>query len=357
MRSSRLAAAVVAVATVAFASSAHAEDSSYCKKVHARAAGDAALLFAPSLVAQGIRFPSNGAVDVGATAGSGYQVRGALSWSPLDFYKGFQVMSVSEADCARHGAVISAQELLQAGTDYGKLPALRKQAAFLDARRPAWDAIIQKSDERLAAQVTSLLEANEIRARGADLERRRMQIAGDVQRLEVRGLDDRRAMLSQLAASVEASAMRYEREASHVRSLDAWDVRFTGGLVPSASPVDYYGVVQISFNLGAFTRNANETKYLDARGEELRKARYEVSQQLRVFRDLVRSERDQAKQELSIIDKRAASLVSARAAVAGSDAPNAPHALAVIDLHMILIEADRVFLTAMIDELTRLEDK
>lgn len=358
MKSCRLASAAVAAFAIALTSGARAEDSSYCKKVRARAAGDAALLYAPRIQAQGIRFPTNGAVDTGATAGANqYQIRGALSWSPLEFYKGFKVTSAGDADCERHTAVVSAEELLLGGTDYARLPALRKQASFLDARRSTWETVVQKTDERLAAQVTSLVEANDVRARAADLERRRLQIGGDVQRLEGRGLDERRTMLSQLAASIEATAMEYERRVSHIRSLDAWDLRVTGGIVPNTTPVDYYGVVQISFNFGAFTRNANETKYLDARTEELRKARYELASRLRAFREQVQSQREQAKQELAVIDKRSASLEEMRVTLSRSDASHAPQALAVLDLNTILVESERVYLTALIDELTRLEEK
>jgi hypothetical protein len=42
---------------------AAAQTSPYCRKVRARAAGDAALLMSPRIVVQGIRFPSNGQVE------------------------------------------------------------------------------------------------------------------------------------------------------------------------------------------------------------------------------------------------------------------------------------------------------
>lgn len=358
MKSSRLASAAVAALALAWSGSARAEDSAYCTKVRARAAGDAALLHAPSAQIQGIRFPSNGAIDTGPTAGGNqYQIRGGLSWSPLDFYKGFKVTSAGDADCERHTAIVTAEELLLGGTDYARLPALRKQASFLSARRSAWETIVQKTDERLAAQIASLVEANDVRARAAELDRRVLQVGGEVQRLEARGIDDRRVMLSQLAASVEATTMNYERRVSHLRSLDAWDLRISGGVVPNATPVDYYGVVQLSFNFGAFSRNANETKYLDARAEELRKARYEIGSRLRLFRDQVKAQRDQTRQELAVIDKRSASLEEMRAMLSKSEASSAPQALAVLDLNMILVESERVFLTALMDELTRLEEK
>jgi hypothetical protein len=350
------ASAAAFLAVTALAAPAWSEESAYCKKVQGRAAGDAALLFAPSVQAQAIKFPNAGTIDAGVTTGSGYQFRGGISWSPLDFYKGFRVLEVGRADCERHEAVVSAQEVLLQGIDYGRLPALRKQASFLDSRRATWEAIVAKSEERLEARITSFVEANDIRSRAAELERKRLQVGGEVQRLEAKNLDGYRGMLSQLMASVETTSMRFEREASHVRSLDAWDLRVTGGVIPQERPVDYYGIVQLSFNFGAFSRNAGETRYLDARAEELKKARYETREQLRIFREQVASAKEQATRELGIVEKQASTLGSARQTLASSEAPNAPQALGVIDLHIVLVESDRVFLAALIEELSRLED-
>ena len=116
---------------------AAADDSAYCRKVKARAAGDAALLFAPSVTGQVIRYPSvnGGPVDAtGVTTGNGWQGRVGLSWSPLDFYRGFGVLRAGDADCERGNAQIDAQHLLHYGEDYGRLHALKKQAEYLEGR-------------------------------------------------------------------------------------------------------------------------------------------------------------------------------------------------------------------------------
>lgn len=353
----RIASAALAVATLVSARPSRADESPYCKKVRSRAVADAALLFAPTAHLQGVKFPANGQIDTGINVGAGYQVRGALSWSPLDFYKGFRVMSVGDADCERHTAVVTVQELMAAAPDYGRLPALRKEATLLEARRSAWEAVVAKANERFAARTASLLDVEEIRSRASELERRRLQVKGEVERLSAKNLDERRLMLGELASSVEATTMKFEKEAAHVRSLDAWDVRVTGGVVPNTSPVDYYGMVQISFNLGSFTRNAYDTRYLDARQEELRKARYEVREQLRVFREQIKAAREQAKQELAIVEEREKTISTARDSLVKSDAPNAPHAVAIVELGAIFVEVDRAYLTAFIEELGRLEDK
>lgn len=352
----RVAAAMAWVGVTTTALPARSEDSAYCKKVRARASSEAALLFGPSVQAQAIRFPNNGTTDSGLTTGAGFQLRAALSFSPLDLYKGFRVKQLGDADCQQHEAVVSAQQVLLQGADYGRLPALRRQVEFLDSTRSQSETILAKSEERVAAHVESLREAMEIRARIGALGRAREHSQGDVDRLEARGIDAYRGPLSVLVDAADRQVMQLERDASHVRSLAAWDVRVTGGVIPQPDQVDYFGMLQVGFNLGAFSRNAQETQYLDARAEELRRARYELRDQVETFRRQIRSAIAQAKRELSVVVRQAKMLAADRSALGQADAPNAPHALAMIDLDAVLVESERVFLAALITELAHFEE-
>src|SRR5262245_4883079 len=61
-------------------------DDAYCRKVHARAASEAALLFAPTARAEGIKLPvalqKGASIDpLTAGGGSGYQLRAGMSLS------------------------------------------------------------------------------------------------------------------------------------------------------------------------------------------------------------------------------------------------------------------------------------
>lgn len=347
---------VGACAVLCASSAARADESAYCRKVRARASSDAALMFAPSVQVHGIKFPNNGTIDSGVTTGAGYQFRAVLTFSPLDLYRGFRVLRVGDADCEQHAAVEDAQKILQQGADFGRLPALRRQAAMLDAKRPTWESLLEKSEERLAAHTISLADANDVRARVSELELKRSRVGGDAAKLEARGLESMRKGLGTLSSDIRASAMRFEREASHVRSLDAWDVRVTGGIIPQDKPVDFFGMVQVGYNFGGFWRNAYESGYLEARAEELRTSRYELEDQLQRFRDVVRAAAVQTRSELGVVERSVATLRAAREALSKSEAPGAPHALALVELEILSIESDREFLTVFLEELGRLEE-
>lgn len=350
--------ACASIALVAVPSGARAEETSYCRKVRARATGDAALLFAPTVQAQAIRFPTGagGTIDAGPTSGSGFQARASLSWSPLDFYRGFGVMRTGDADCERGDAQMTAQRLLHYGEDYGRLHAHRAQAAFLVSRESDVAAIVAKSEERLANHVTSLLDTNELKARASELERKKVFSRSEVSRLEARGVDSYRGDISRLVADVEAKTMKFEREASHLHKLDGWDLRVTGGVVPHDQP-QVFGYVQLGFNTGTFARIASESTYLDARAEELRKARYELRDQLERFQGQLRAMASDARGQRAIVASRISALSAARQALVSSESPNAPHAMAVLDLEILTAEAENVFLTTLISELSTLEDQ
>lgn len=348
--------ACVGVMAVAAPASAEEAASPYCRKVRARASGDAALLFAPTVQAQGIKFPNNGTVDSGVTTGAGYQFRAAVTFSPLDFYKGFRVKSVGEADCQQHEDIISTREILMQGSDYGRLPALRKQVEFLDGHRADFDALSAKTEERVAAHVASLRDSAEVRSRVAALLRSREQSQGDAERLESRGVAMFHGSLLALVAAAERDAMTFEKEASHVRTLDAWDFRVTGGVIPQDRPVDYFGMVQVGFNFGSFSRNAQESRYLEARGDELKKARYELRNEVQKFQSLIKTASAQAKRELAIVDQHATMLAKDKASIEGADSTSAAQALAILSLDSILVESERVYLNTLITELARLEN-
>ena len=149
--------------------------------------------------------------------------------------------------------------------------------------------------------------------------------------------------------------MEFERQASHVRSLDPWSVQLSGGVIPQDDPVDYFGIVQIGYNFGGLWHSSYESRYLEARAEEVKGARYEVSEQLRRMRAEAKAAREQARRELAIAERTVSTLSSARLAVEKSEAPNAPHALAVLDLELIGAESERVFLSTLDKELAAIE--
>jgi hypothetical protein len=324
--------------------------SPYCRKVRARAAADAALLRAPHLVADAIRFPSSNRVDLGPTVGNGFQVRAALSFSPTDFYRGGVLGDAGDADCRAHDAGDRVRIGLEGLADLGRLPALRVQAAYLDAHRSEWRALLGKAGEQLAAHLVTMVEYHELRRLTEALERKSASVAGEIDRLEVGGdaLSSPRE-LDALTRTYAAESDAAERAVDHLRALDPWAFKVTGGVIPplGAQPADWFGIAELSYTLGAPWHARGDAQAAEARADEVRQAHDELPSRLSDAERGLRAELKATKRELAAVDAQLEATEATRASLEGGDAPNLAHARAMLIIEGLDAESDRVFLRAL----------
>jgi hypothetical protein len=319
--------------------------------VIARGDSDAAMLMWPHLLVQGIKFPTGG-VDLTLAGRYEYQGRVGVVFSPLDLYKGLGVKEAAAADCEQHDAQASIEALLASVDDAGKLPALMKAQAFLDAHRLEWQSLTRKEAERFAARVISLTELEDVHARTLVLDRKRVEVQSELARVKARGTTRPTQSLAALERTYLARANAHEQTIAHVRSISPWQLKVTGGIVPTYVPSDWFGVVELSFNLGAFSASHGDDVYLRARSEELRNARYELASRLRDFKKQLAAVREGALRELEVLEQHAGLLGSTRSTLEGSEAEGSAHAAAVLRLEEISLTADATYLRALIDELS-----
>jgi hypothetical protein len=350
-----LAPALAFLTLVAAAPSAHADEpapSDYCRKVTAQAQSDAALLFAPSITAQLVKYPESGIADAaGFQVGHGVQPRIALGVGLVDMYRGVGVLDVAHADCERAARSEDLEAILAEKDDLGRLPALEHERDYLRRRAPEVSALVAKAEERLAARTSTVLEVNELRRRALEIDRKTNQVEGDIARLaqrHARGSAATAAAIGTLLADYERSARTYEERVSHVRSLQPWKLNVSGGVVAQPA-ADVFGLVEVVYNLGAIPHNAADSRAVEARTQELEHARYELRAQVTLLRDEMRVSADTAEREIASLDTHVARLDAERRTVATSDAPNAGHVAAALLLETIELEADRTYLAALAD--------
>ena len=337
----------------ACAAPAFAQDSSYCRRVRARAASDAALLMAPRVALQGLRFPQTGQVDAGVTVGSGFQTRASMTFSPVDFYKGLGVLSEGAADCDEHQVSAEVEEALTLGGDGARLSALRSQVSFLRDRRDEWRDLGARAATRLSEHTITLVEFDSVRQHVAELERKLAQAGGEAAQIEARRGPAASAPLAELARRYALLANRAERAEAHVRRLDPWQLQVTGGVVAQA-PIDWYGLVELSVNLGLFTRDRQEQRHVDARMDEVHHAPYELEARVEHLRAETAAAIEEARQELEVVERDLATLGDVRRALEKSDAANVLQTRDTVAVEQIASEADGVFLRALIGSLTAL---
>jgi hypothetical protein len=325
--------------------------SPYCRKVRARAEADAALLRAPRIIAEGIRFPANNRLDLGPTIGSGFQARAALTFSPADFYRGSVVERVGDADCRAHDAAERLRLGLEDVAALGRLPALRAQAAYLEAHRAEWRALLAKAADQLAARLVTAVEYHELRRLTQALERKSATVAGEIDRLQASaGAAATPQDLEALArASVDESDAS-ERAYTHLRAIDPWGFKVSGGFIPpqGSEPPDWFGLAELSYNLGGPWHAQADARAVAARAEEARHARYELPARVDDVKRTLAAEVSATRRELETVEAQLASTEVLRATLEGSDAPNLAHARATLIVERLDAESDRVFLRALL---------
>jgi hypothetical protein len=336
---------------------AFADETAYCRMVRARAASDADLLMSPRVLVQGIRYPRGGQqLDSGPMAGTGYQVRTALAFSPLDFYKGLGALHGADADCARHQASVRIAEVIAGGPARARVLALRAQAEFLRSHTDEWRALAAKSAARLAERIITIVEFNGMQHFIDTLEHKLVQREGEANELEAETPplpDTSEEPLGSVAARYHEQTMRFEREASQLRRLDGWKFQLTGGVIPLA-PVDWYGVAEVSFSLGVLVRDRQEERYLDARAEELRSARDDIEARLERFRTQMHAALERAQRDLAVIDHSIEIMTAIRLALEKSETESVAHARDTLTIEQISVESDGVFQRTLVDALAAL---
>jgi hypothetical protein len=336
---------------------AQESDANYCDKVMARAHADASILYTPNIQAQFIKFPSASPLDITQTGATtdGYQIRALANWSPLDTYKGMTTLKVAEADCKQHKAMVDAMNVIGQLADVGRLPALQRQVKYLQQSQPQWKTIVDSTEARLKANVITVPDALAVREQALALDRKLLQLQGQLQALSAKDIPQSPHDVDALSQAVESGSLRFEKQTTHLRSLDPWTVNISAGLVPPqpSSGVQWFGVITLGFNFGEFQHKAYDDAYMDARTRELRTARYEMRDQLNKFRAQVKAAANAAAQEMLTVEAENLHLESIRVALGQTQATTALSVMDAIALQQIDLQGDRVYLEELNNQLSQ----
>jgi hypothetical protein len=337
-----------AVALSALCSPARAEDSAYCRRVSAHARSEAALLWAPRVFVQGLRYPSG--FDIGPATPNGYQLRMGLSYSLLEPFRALQLGAAADADCAAHGV----QEELAAALDQSKSRpedvAYRAQAAFLVAQQPTVDAIVQRAQTRLKEHTITLYELNHILSLSDQIERKSAQATGLAARRAAEA-GEPQSTRSPAALSDELGRLReaHEEKISAARAYEAWNLRLLGGVIPlERSNLEIFGWVELSYSIGDRFRSAAEASFREARKAELETDPHGLPAARKLLAKQQNAQAEQAALELRVVDKRLKYLSDTVRELQGTDSPHT-YELDALGIERLSIEAERVYLQALID--------
>lgn len=355
-----------------------AAETPYCEQARARAASDAALLMSPRLLVTALRFPRGSQLlDAGAVTSDGFQLRTGFAFSPVDFYKGQTTLRIGEADCARHAALMELDVVLTRGTRDARWAALEQQVQYLKARSEEWRALRDRAAQRLSQRVITVVEFTNVQRFIDTLEHKLVQVEWDAHQLAATrphsatppklpgtagavSPEATSAPLPSSAPSVPTLASRYfdsesrfEREASTLRRFDAWRLQVTGGVVPQ-TPVDWYGAIELSFNLGGLIRSTHEEQYLEARARAIEEGTDGVDAKLEQLRAEAAAALGRARRDLDLVQHSLEVIRATRSALETSEAESVAHARDMLAIEQMSIESNSVYLNALVTALESL---
>lgn len=344
---------VFTVGFALFALAARGEELPYCRRVKAQAAADAALLEWPRLVLEGIRFPSSNRLDLGPTVGNNFQGRVGVVFSPLDLYRGRLVQKVGDADCAEHSSATRIEDQLAGIDDARRLSAFRAQAAYLEAHRAEWRALVAKAAKRFEARVITAVELHELRWLADSLERKLAQVHGEVRHLEVTAVPEADPSLGALADRYLVNATALDGAVEKLRATDAWTFKLSGGVIPlPGQPLDWYGLAEIGYSLGGVAHDRQQVLASLAHRDELETERRAIPARLAAVRQGGLARLAGATEELAVVESQLDTAAEAGRVLEGAEAEGADHARDTLAIERFSAEADRVFLRKLINELS-----
>ena len=323
-----------------------------CRAAKARAHSEAYLLYSPSLSTQLLHVPRRGDYDgSNAFSESGYQVRASVSFSPLDVYRGTTTVDAAEASCKRFVARERLQETLRQGAFFGKTGALRAQITYLEQQLPRVDAIVREGERRLAEQIATVWQVDQLRQKHLQLRLQHSRLRHEYRQLEERGLDGGGSTdLSADLASYETSTMVMEQRRSTIRRLNPWRLGLRLGVVPDEE-TDWFGMVELSYNLGGLFQIRAERRFMEARHEELRTAPGELNHEVRSFQRSQRVRADELREELALLDRQLQILSRQAQQLEQIETNEAHHYRALRELELIAVQARRVLVHGLLDHL------
>lgn len=345
-----LAAAILACALgPTAAASAQGSTAARCRRLQAQAESQAFLLVSPTLWAEAVHVPRVGDdTGTGLYQGGPWQLRAALSYSVLDLVRGVMVLGSVDAECRQHLAVEHARRTLELGEAIGELPARRAEREVLVGAREEVDGIVATAERRLREGLSTQMELGQIQAEALRLQRRADQLAGEIERLRAAGHEeaDPAALRADLS-DYERATIELERQRSSIRRLSAWTVSVRGGVVP-IEPVDWFGQVQVGFNLGGFAQQIAEDAVVSAREGELRELSTELRSQIDRLEQRLRDSVPVLRTELGHVERQIELVERQRTLLGELETAEVAHVRAMLELQELGLRAEQARLAALV---------
>jgi hypothetical protein len=327
----------------------------YCERVREAGRSTAAVLLGPRVGVQAIKFPAGGDLVLGQTTGqtlaSETQFRGYTQYSVTDAVHGILALKLGEAECRRQSLAQPLEDAIHVATDQGRRNALSREVEFLRENEEVVTSLERDAEARQRAEVGTLQELIEIQTLASAFRTQEAETEDELSRLDASALHEAAQPLTKQATEYERASMDVERLGSRIRQVSPWTFSVGVGLAANTViPVDWFGTVELSYNLGGLVQNAAEPRLLSARERELQSATYELVYAARVVDAALGQSVERLKRQISVLEKEVEGLRAEVTLLEGSDAPGRLTLIAVVKLRLLVLQAELVYSRALAEQ-------
>lgn len=323
----------------------------YCERVREAATSTAAVLLGPRVGVQAIKFPAGGDLALGQTASSESQFRGYAQYSFTDAYHGVLALKLGDAECRRQRLAQPLEDAIRVATDQGRRDALSRELQFLKGNDDVVAGLERDAETRQRAEVATVEEVIEIQTLASAFRTQEADTEDALARLEASALHEPTLPLSAQVSEYERASMEVERLGSRIRQVTPWTFLVSGGVAANTViPADWFGAVELSYNLGGFVQGAAEPRLLSARQRELESANYELVYAAGVVDAALSQSVEILKRQIAVVEKEVERLRAEQALLDGSEAAGRVPLVAVIKLRLMVVEAQLVYSRALAEQ-------
>jgi hypothetical protein len=303
----------------------------------------------PRVVAQAIKFPRGGDLQgTGVLTTSLYQMRAYADWSLTNAYRGLLSLQLGDADCERQRLARDVESAIRLASNQGRRSALVAEIGFLKESEPTISAILGEAEGRRRAGVSTVSELDEIRTLGATLRTTRLEAEAAVGELDATPLPEPAGPIGPQAGEYSRAAMDYERIDSQIRQVAPWGLTVSGGVASSSvAPLDWFGTVEVSYNLGGLAQPGAEHSVLAARKRELETSTTELEYAARAVDASLKKSTSLLKSQIDLVEEADRALEADLAGLAGAAVPNQLQVTSALTLRRVALQAQLVYLHAL----------
>lgn len=293
---------------------------------------------------------------MGLVQGGDWQLRGVLSWSPLDLARGVMLIDQTGTECTALGAATRVRRALEQGDSLGELQARRAEEAVLVQALPRLQEMLAASRMRASEGLGTSEQLTALESEIVRIERRRAQLLAEIQRLSEDGQGDASADVESDLALYESSTMALESQRSTYRRMSPWIVQVRGGVVPTGE-VDWFGQLQVGYNLGGIAQQFSEDAVLAARRAELAEDADELRQHVETLARRLEASLPALRAELEHTDRLIALAEHQQELLAQLETSDVAHLRAMGELQLITLRAERAHWNELLVQRTALVEE